>query len=256
MLKKVIFYLNNPGFFVYRLKSFFKNDIKSIKFKDDFDWDLYTIHYKAELDKMKLENLSVIKKNDYSFYNSKLNCNIKNGLVLHTNHHVLYETLLKLNPNSVIEFGCGGGDHLKNIHTLNSEIKLNACDRSGNQIKLLKERHSDLKANIKIKNITEKFNITEKYDISYSQAVIMHIKDGHLQALENMFNIANKQVVLMENWKEHDFFEDIRMLYNKKRIKWDKLYFYVNNFNTSNILILSKNKLSSFKELKNKNELF
>ena len=62
MLKKVIFYLNNPGFIVYRWKSFFKNDIKSIKFKDDFDWDLYTLHYKAELAKMKLENLSVIKK--------------------------------------------------------------------------------------------------------------------------------------------------------------------------------------------------
>ena len=235
MLKKAIFLLNNPGFIVYRLKSFFKNDIKNIKFKDDFDWDLYTVHYKAEIELMKSENLSIIKINDYSFINSKLICNIKNGLVLHTNHHVLYETLLMLNPNSVIEFGCGGGDHLRNISTLNNQIKLNANDRSTNQIELLKERHRDLKVNIKIQNITEKFDINEKYDISYSQAVIMHIKDGHLQAIENIFNTANEQVVLMENWLEHDFYEDIQMLFNEKRIKWDTLYLYINNFHSSNI---------------------
>ena len=57
MLKKVIFYLSNPGYIVYRLKSFFKNDINNIKFKDDFDWDLYTIHYKAEIEKMKSEHI-------------------------------------------------------------------------------------------------------------------------------------------------------------------------------------------------------
>ena len=63
------------------------------------------------------------------FINNKLICNIKKGLALHTNHHVLYETLLTLSPQNLIEFGCGGGDHLRNINTLNSQIILNAFDR-------------------------------------------------------------------------------------------------------------------------------
>jgi ubiquinone/menaquinone biosynthesis C-methylase UbiE len=256
MLKKAIFYLSNPGYIVYRFKSFFKNDLKNVKFKDDFDWDLYTIHYKAELEQMKSENLSIIKNNDYSFIKNKLICNIKKGLVLHTNHHVLYETLLILNPQNLIEFGCGGGDHLRNINTLNSQIILNAFDRSPNQIELLKQRHPNLNANIKIQNITEIFGINSNYDISYSQAVIMHIKDGHLQALENMFNVAKSQVVLMENWLEHDFYDDIQMLFIQKRINWESLYLYINNYQSSTILIASKTKLYNFKELTNKSDLF
>ena len=256
MLKKAIFYLSNPGYIVYRLKSFFKNDLKKIKFKDDFDWDLYTIHYKAELEQMKSENLSIIKFNDYAFINNKLICNIKNGLILHTNHHVLYETLFILNPKNVIEFGCGGGDHLRNINTLNNQIVLNAFDRSTNQIELLKQRHPNLNANIKIQDITKKFEMNNKYDISYSQAVIMHIKDGHIQALENMFNIANNQVILMENWLEHDFYDDIQMLFMQKRINWESLYLYINNYQSSTILIASKTKLNNFKELINKSDLF
>jgi SAM-dependent methyltransferase len=255
MFKKAIFYLSNPGYIVYRFKSFLKNDIKNVKFKDDFDWDLYTIHYKAELEQMKSENLSIIKKNDYSFINNKLICNISNGLVLHTNHHVLYETLLVLNPKNIIEIGCGGGDHLRNISTLNNQIVLNAIDRSTNQIELLKQRHPNLNVNIKVQNITDEYDISYKYDISYSQAVIMHIKDGHMQALENMFNVANNQVVLMENWLEHDFYDDIQMLFTQKRINWDSLYLYINNYQSSNILIASKAKLTFFKELTSKSEL-
>jgi hypothetical protein len=205
---------------------------------------------------MKSENLSIIKEDDYSFINDKLICNIKKDFVLHSNHHVLYETLLSLNPKSVIEFGCGGGDHLRNLNTLNKFVELNAFDRSINQLELLKERHPSLRANIKIQNITEKFAIKEKYDVSYSQAVIMHIKDGHMQALENMFNMAHNQVVLMENWLEHDFIEDINLLFNEKRITWDELFLYTNTHQSSTILIASKIKLNGFRSLVDKSELF
>ena len=138
---------------------------------------------------------------------------------------------------------------------MNSQIILNAFDRSQNQIELLNQRHPNLNANIKIQNITEKFDINNNYDISYSQAVIMHIKDGHLQALENMFNVAKNQVVLMENWLEHDFYNDIHMLFTQKRINWDSLYLYINNYQSSNLLIASKTKLTYFKEITSKYEL-
>jgi hypothetical protein len=70
--------------------------------------------------------------------------------------------------------------------------------------------------------------ISSQIDICYSQAVIMHIKAGnnHRKALANMFNVAAKQVVLLENWLHHDFMQDILSLHAQKAIRWDNLYLY------------------------------
>ena len=257
MLKRVFFYLkSNPGFLFYRLKTFVKNDLLLRKFKDDFDWDLYTTHYKAELRYNSANCLLIINPSDYIFINNKLICNIINKTKLQSNHHLLYETILILNPKSIIEFGCGGGDHLKNLNTLNNIIQLNAYDRSIDQINLSKKRHPNLNANFLLQNITELFSLPQGIQVAYSHAVIMHIKDGHMQALENMFNTALNQVVLMENWFEHDFFEDIHQLFIEKRIKWDNLFLYTSSFENSKILIASRIKLFNFKELLDKSQLF
>jgi hypothetical protein len=56
----------------------------------------------------------------------------------------------------------------------------------------------------------------------------MHIKtdDLHMQALANMFTIATKQVVLIENWKHHNFMDDILALRSHGRIPWKQVYLY------------------------------
>jgi SAM-dependent methyltransferase len=150
-------------------------------------------------------------------------------LPLHPNHRLLYETILQLAPASVIEFGCGGGDHLNNLHVLAPGLSLNGCDISGDQLELLRTRHPGLSANIFAQNITEPFGEGgPRYDVAYSQAVIMHIQTGrkHLDALENMFRAARNQVVFQENWLKHDFMGDILELRSRNRIAWEGLHFH------------------------------
>jgi len=56
----------------------------------------------------------------------------------------------------------------------------------------------------------------------------MHIKtgNGHLVGLSNLFKIASKQVLLMENWCSHNFVKDIWFLFNQRMIPWQDLYMY------------------------------
>ena len=51
----------------------------------------------------------------------------------------------------------------------------------------------------------------------------MHIRENHLVGLENMFRLARKhRCLLMENWKRHEFMDDIRSLFDAKRLGWEK----------------------------------
>ena len=85
----------------------------------------------------------------------------------------------------------------------------------------------------------------------------MHIQSGnsHLVALSNMFRMAKKAVVLMENFKRHDFYQDIEMLFKKGMISWDQLFFYTYRFdNKPNIMIVSNEKVD-LEKLENYEEL-
>lgn len=196
---------------------------------DMFDWSLYNLHYRGELKKDgKLYTLK-LNPGDYQFINSKLEKVNRNIKPLHQNWHLIYETILQLKPESVLEVGCGNGMHLANIQTLAPEIKLYGIDRSEKQIKFLQESFPDIKAEIKVADATIPFpDNFLKVDLSFTQAVIMHMHTGesHLTALANLFDISNKYVILMERWKNHRFMDDIKRLYEQKKIKWDNLYFY------------------------------
>ncbi|MFA6365076.1 MAG: class I SAM-dependent methyltransferase [Candidatus Paceibacterota bacterium] len=197
--------------------------------KDDFNWSLYNLHYRDEMkiaSKMSTLNLGA---KDYAFEGGRLIQVNKNILPLHQNAQLLYETILQLNPESVFELGIGNGIHLNNLKTLSEKMSVSGIDRSEDQIKYLHETYPKLNASIRHYDATKPFDETfPKVDVAYTQAVIMHIKTGttHLIALANLFNISKKQVVLMENWKSHNFMKDVRYLFNKKLISWENLYIY------------------------------
>jgi len=196
---------------------------------DDFDWDIYTLRYKDDHNITQKDYTLILKPDEYIFINDELKKIIKPILPLHPNCSLLYETILQLSPSSVLEIGCGGGDHLHNLNTLNQSISLFGVDISKEQINYLYQRHPTLHANIRNIDITLPFRLDiEQVDIAYTQAVLMHINTGHnyLHALANIFRYARKQVVLMENWNSHSFLQDIQFLFNNKMIEWDKIYFY------------------------------
>lgn len=195
---------------------------------DDFDWRVYSTHYAEELKEMEQDYVTRLAPQDYVLTGSSLTRGAS-ARPLHPNHRLLYETLLQLTPQSVMEMGCGAGDHLYNMNCLAPEIRLLGGDRSRSQLNFLKRRSPDLKASVSQIDITQPLpKSLPQVDISYTQAVIMHIKtdDHHLTALSNMFQLATKQVVLLENWKAHLFMDDIRQLHEQRRIPWQNLHFY------------------------------
>ena len=206
-----------------------RNLLQGKSTQDDYHWDLYSTLYRGELKSNAEFFTSILKEGDYVYNQGSLIKSNSNSLPLHANHRLIYETILQLNPSSVFELGCGGGDLLHNINLLNRNIKLYGADLSVEQLQLFKERHPKLNASVHQYNCTLPFpTTTPQVDIAYTQAVIMHIQTGnsHLIALSNLFRVATKQVILMENWTKHEFLDDIKKLHALKIIPWSEIYFY------------------------------
>ena len=221
---------------------------------DDFDWQRYHCHYQAELAMVKKVHTQVLSSGDYVFSGGALSMQ-GNFLPLHPNHRLLYETILQLNPESVLELGCGGGDHLHNISLLVKNAKLYGVDLSDEQLAFLGERHPNLNAVINQYDCTLPFPSTFPHvDIAYTHAVIMHIQtgNGHMIALSNLFRVAGKQVVLIENWRKHEFMEDIKKLHALKVIPWEELYFYYRDseeYKKPHLMVISSVPLPQYKQL-------
>ncbi len=230
MIKKIISSLLRKFGNVFSVEQDHKNQKKKVDslLKDDFNWKNYHRIYGKQLSELSEIHTQILSHDDYIFKNNELTLN-QNILPLHPNHRLLYETIFQLSPNSVMEIGCGWGDHLYNISLLNPTIELNGIDLSDKQISNLRKRHPDLRADIKQLDITLPYPFSYPIcDIAFTQAVIMHLKVGnsHLIALSNMFKCATKQLVIMENWTAHNFYEDIQFLFSKGMIPWKNIYYY------------------------------
>jgi len=221
---------------------------------DDFDWQLYHNHYQAEMEEVEKVHTQILSSGDYSFSDGALSLQ-GNVLPLHPNYKLLYETILQLNPRSILELGCGGGDHLHNIGLLLEGVKLYGMDISNGQLAFLRKRHPNSNASINQYDCTLPFPSTfPQVDVAYTQAVIMHIQtgNGHMIALSNLFRVATKQVVLMENWRKHDFMEDIKKLHALKVIPWEETYFYYRDseeYKRPHLMIVSSVPLQQYKQL-------
>jgi SAM-dependent methyltransferase len=234
----------------YRLKKLANRILTGKRAPDDYDWKYYTGIYRQGLDGIEKDHALVLKEGDYRFETGKLE---RKGeiLPLNENHRIIYETLLQLNPGTVFEVGCGCGDHIHNIKILDSRIGVYGIDISEGQLDFLKQRHPDLGDSVKQYNITVplKDKVLPEADIVFSQAVIMHIRESHLVGLENMFRLARKQVLLVENWKRHEFMGDIQSLFDRKRLGWEKVHFHYRNSSITGkplLMIVSRSPLPQY----------
>lgn len=245
---------------VYQVKFFLKALLTGKRSHDDFDWDLYTQHYKGELKQVEEIETTIIKPGDYSFANGSL-AKVADIKSLHVNHQLLYETILQLQPQSVLEVGCGGGDHLHNLGVLMPNLTVYGEDLSPNQLALLHQRHPDLKARVQQHDITtDRLADWPPIELVYTQAVVMHINtgDNHRTALKNIFHLAQKYVLLMENWFEHDFVKDILDLQAKGELGWPELHLYARPYPGNNkpyLLVASRSPLPQYQPLRTDDEL-
>ena len=218
------------------------------KLNDDFNWDVYHLHYKEELRSGDKNYTLNCNTNDFKIKKSKIIKKDEKIKDLHPNHKLLYETILKINPRTILEIGCGGGDHLANLSILNRKFKLLGIDRSFEQIKILKQRHPKLKVSIKIKDITIKNNKLETADLVFTQAVLMHISESNNRfrfALNNILEAANSHIILIENWTAHNFLNEIKKIIRDVP-KYKSFKFYISKLSSgksARAMVLSKKKL-------------
>ena len=217
------------GFCTYQAKLLIRSIFSKKATKDDFDWSLYTDHYKEELKHVAKKHTIILNPGDYEFLDNRIILR-RNIMPLHPNYRLVYETILQLGAESVLEAGCGRGDHIHNISLLLPCAKLYGLDISRKQIDYLHWTYPDLKAAISQIDLTSS-SVRMKMptvDLAFTQAVLMHIRNenGYLMALENIFRAVNKQVILMENWRKHEFMEDIKLLFDQRRIPWRNMHFY------------------------------
>ena len=197
--------------------------------EDDFDWLAYPALYRGELNALEKTTTTRIEMGQVEFVDGELR--LAAGVPpLHPNHRLLYETIGLLAPSSVLEAGCGGGDHLRNLSVLYPELELHGVDRASGQLALLKERNEDIAGRVLEVDLTLPVpGHLARVDVAFTQAVLMHIQtgNGHRVALANLFTIASAQVVLMENWLRHDFWSDVQKLHTSRVIGWPKIHAYI-----------------------------
>ena len=211
----------------YRFKKLFKAIATGRKTQDDYAWEYYSELYEDGLEDVARKHTLALRPGDYSF---RKGCLVPEGgiLPLHQNYQIIYETILQLNPDSVLEVGCGCGDHLHNLQILAPHIRLAGCDISQGQIDFLQRKHPDLIARTAVHDIRVSpppLGI-DSVHVIFTQAVIMHIRKHQGRALANLFRMATRQVILMENWLRHDFLGEIRTLSRAGEIPWEKIFFY------------------------------
>jgi trans-aconitate methyltransferase len=217
---------------------------------DDFHWASYHSHYAEELKSISRAATLILKDKDIALRENKLHISVEPGIL--PSHHALYETLILLRPRSVLEVGCGGGDHLTNLKTifqtqLQSELRLAGVDRSEKQLDFLRARHGDLDVSLSVSDVTDVASSLEAADIVYSHAVLMHISESEgrlVNALTKMIRSASQAVVLMENWTQHDFLLACKeALRCSEKENWGAYFHTSSAFPEAQSLILSPRKL-------------
>lgn len=198
-------------------------------YDDDFDWDTYTASsYARQLDKIGKTHGMIASQGELRFDAASGTVSPGNP-PLHENALLIFEAIGQLQPDSVHEVGCGGGDHLGNGARLYPGIRFSGGDRSDTQLALLKQRHPELADRVFLQDLTMPFSDHwPKADFVYSQAVIMHIHTAvsHMVAMANMFRSARKYVLMMENVQCHEFVAEVQALHQGGHLGWDDLHLY------------------------------
>lgn len=226
--------------------------------RDDFDWTKYPRHYREELKSVSRKHTLNIEVGEFSLVNGEIIL-VNKSKPLHPNHRLLYEVVIELNPSSIREIGFGAGDHLSNLSNMLPGTKIYGIDRSMEQFETLRVRHSGLEADLSVTDITDLQIELETVELSFTQAVLMHISEfngRYLNAIENILDSTSNQIVLMENWTQHDYIGSVRRLISSKK-NWHnaKLYFKVSSENPDVRCMIISNLPCSFTLLVNDDQL-
>ena len=226
------------------------------RYVDGVNWKKYNKHYSEELKIIEKVNTLLITAQDFEVVNSKVILKSLDKLPLHPNAQLLYETILKLHPSSILEVGCGGGDHLANLKTLIPELEVYGVDLLDKQIEFLNKRHPQNEFKLSLVDISKKGVNFPNVDVIYTQAVLMHITEKDLRfynSMENLLNSSAKHLIFVENWSQHNFFETVKQITPVN--KWKMYFNFLEGNEKTRLMIISKDEQLSFQPLLDYNQL-
>ena len=183
----------------------------AIKEKDEYNWAEYTSEYAAQLETIA-EKENDLFVNEVSFKESDVV--FKDNI--HPNWKEIYSTVVRLNPKSVYEVGCGCGMHLMNIKKMMPHIEVGGCELLPSQVQLGITKYNlpnSIFRNIDFVDFTNTGNVkifASPAEFVYSHAVCMHLSSEHAKSfLKNMSIIAEKYILLVEGVNNHENWYDM-----------------------------------------------
>lgn len=232
--------------FSYRIRSKIRSLFRRFTPMDDFEWDFYNIHYRAEIasnNRFFSEDLRTI---DFKVIEGKIFI-LGDCRPLNLTWRCVYESVYNLPAvASCAEIGVGGGRYTANLRTmLDERVRFSAYDLSEKQLLFFKEQYPDVYREILVGvlDLTERcIPETEKPDVVLASTVLMHIQrpEAYQQALHNLLQSSRKYIVLMDNWNAHDYFSDLNRLVDE-----GSLYVYDSGANIAIIINLTNERLGS-----------
>lgn len=179
-----------------------------MKQHDEYEWNNYTQEYSAQLAEIKRDD-------NQDFFIT--NFTDENGQIifkdnLHNNWKEIYSSAYNLKPTSMLEVGCGGCYHLKNMRTILPNCEIHGVDLLQSQLdygKTFSSLPEDISNNLNVMDLTkEKPN--RQYEFVFSQAVVMHLSTENAKLfLENMKQTSSKYVFMIEGIKNHEGWYDL-----------------------------------------------
>jgi len=185
----------------------------AVQNEDDFSWKTYTTDcYQRELLHNQQFTTRQLAKVHWSIENRRIE--IVGAPPLHPGHQIIYETALELQPTSVLEVGCGAGDHLANMGVLLPAASLTGVDVSEGQLEFAVQRNFSTRL---ARLICKDFTIDGaceglSAEFVYTNAVLMHIH-GYarpLTFLRNVWAVCGRYLLLKENWSRHNYLKLFR----------------------------------------------
>ena len=111
---------------------------------------------------------------------------------------VFFSNILKSAPQvkSIVELGCNIGLNLQALHRINPKFEL--CGFEINEAASQKARELNI-ANIENGTILDPISNQKKYDLSFTNAVLIHINPDSLDKVyENLYNLSRRYIVVSE----------------------------------------------------------
>jgi pseudaminic acid biosynthesis-associated methylase len=115
---------------------------------------------------------------------------------------MLFANILKKAPgiSAIAELGCNVGLNLTALHNLNNNFSLTGFEINEDAVKIADEKNI---ASIVHDTITEPLDFKEKFDLTFTKNVLIHINPDSLAGVyENLYNLSNRYILICEYYNQ------------------------------------------------------